>query len=92
MSSEELTGAAIDNCHMVVLPKLMYQYKETSFHNNDLVQLELAQRLLQDLSTSDEKRLRTPSFTKSDTNLADTTVETADATNRMVDIYAKFIM
>ena len=26
LSSEELTGAAIDNHHMVVLPKSIYQY------------------------------------------------------------------
>ena len=55
LSSDEFTDAPIDTHHMVVLPKPIYQYYKTTLHNDDLVQLDLAQRLLKDLPNYDTK-------------------------------------
>ena len=91
LSSEELTGATFDNFRTVVVPKSIHQQKETSLLHEDLARLELAQRSIQDVSTSDDTRPNTRSCMNTDKKLAGSTVKTADATNRLVDFYAKFI-
>ena len=37
MSSTELIGKHLDKLRMVIIPKLMYQYKQTTLKNNELI-------------------------------------------------------
>ena len=92
LSRTEFTGDRFDTLRMVIFPKLMYQYKQTILQNDDLVQMDLAKRLLVKITSRDEKPHKTCSCTKSETDSAETTVKTAGATNEMVNITAKFMM
>ena len=92
LSNDEFTGAPIDTHPMVVLLESIYLYKEITLRNKDLVQLDLTQRLLHGYPNCDENTHITCSCTKSKTYSANTTVETTDATNKMVDITVKCIM